>query len=81
MFAAIIEVALHFMGEKTRKDRLEGCVRQMLSCYKGDGIYGDGEFFHFDYYNSYVIHPMLVEVLTVLRQIDEFLPLLGFRFV
>ena len=31
--------------------------------YVGDGAYGDGERFHFDYYNSFVIHPMYVDVL------------------
>jgi hypothetical protein len=34
-------------------------------------VYGDGEFFHFDYYNSFVIHPMLLDVLSVLRQKDS----------
>jgi hypothetical protein len=71
MFAATIEAALHTMGERTIKSRLEGCVEQMLAWYKGDGAYGDGEFFHFDYYNSFVIHPMLLDVLAVLKQRDE----------
>jgi hypothetical protein len=68
MFAAMVEAALHTMGEKTIEDRLEGCVRRMLGWYKGDGVYGDGEFSHFDYYNSFVIHPMLVDVLAVLQK-------------
>ena len=38
---------------------------------KGDGLYGDGEFFHFDYYNSFVIHPMLLDCLGVMRQMDQ----------
>jgi hypothetical protein len=29
----------------------------------GDGAYGDGPEFHWDYYNSFVIQPMLVDVL------------------
>ena len=33
----------------------------------GDGVYGDGPHFHFDYYNSYVIQPMLVDVLRAIR--------------
>src|SRR6185312_6997165 len=33
--------------------------------YLGDGIYGDGPQFHWDYYNAFVIHPMLVEILDV----------------
>ena len=68
MFAATVEAALHVFGEKTVEDRLERCVERMLSWYKGDGVYGDGEFFHFDYYNSFVIHPMLVDVLAVLQK-------------
>ena len=43
----------------------------MLGWYVGDGAYGDGAFFHFDYYNSFVIHPMLVDVLAVLRRSDS----------
>jgi hypothetical protein len=70
MFAAMVEAALLKAGEPTREDRLERCVGRMLSWYKGDGAYGDGEFFHFDYYNAFVIHPMLVDVLQVLRNQD-----------
>jgi hypothetical protein len=71
MFAALVEAALHTMGERTVPDRFEGCVRRMLSWYKGDGIYGDGESFHFDYYNSFVIHPMLLDGLAVLQKQDR----------
>ena len=71
MFAAMVEAALHTMDEKTIADRLEGCVRRMLGWYEGDGVYGDGNVFHFDYYNSFVIHPMLVDVLAVLQQKDS----------
>jgi hypothetical protein len=68
MFAATVEAALHTMGETTIEDRLENSVQRMLGWYKGDGLYGDGKFFHFDYYNSFVIHPMLLDVLAVLKQ-------------
>jgi hypothetical protein len=70
MFAAMVEAVLHTMGEPTIEERLEGCVNRMLGWYEGDGVYGDGDFFHFDYYNSFVIHPMLVDVLAVLQQRD-----------
>jgi len=70
MFAAMVETALFAMGEEPITDRLTGCVQQMLGWYKGDGAYGDGEFFHFDYYNSFVIQPMLVDVLALLQQKD-----------
>src|ERR1035437_2302196 len=31
--------------------------------YLGDGVYGDGPRFHWDYYNSFVMQPMLLDVL------------------
>ena len=70
MFAASVEAALLELGEPTLEPRLEACVGKMLNWYAGDGAYGDGEFFHFDYYNSFVIHPMLLDVLAVLKQHD-----------
>jgi len=71
MFAATIESALLEFGEPTLEERLENCVRKMLGWYCGDGAYGDGEFFHFDYYNSFVIQPMLLDVLAVLQKRDS----------
>ncbi len=71
MFAATVEAALHTMGETTVKERYEDCVAHMLSWYKGDGAYGDGEYFHWDYYNSFVIHPMLLDVLNILKEQDK----------
>ncbi len=70
LFAAMVEVALLEFGEPTLEDRLEGGLRRMLSWYEGDGVYGDGEYFHFDYYNSFVIHPMLVDILAILARRD-----------
>jgi hypothetical protein len=70
LFAATIEAALEMMGEKTLPERFESCVDRMLGWYKGDGAYGDGAFFHFDYYNSFVIHPMLLDALAALKKSD-----------
>jgi len=70
MFAATVETALLVLGEPTIETRLEDCVRKMLGWYVGDGAYGDGDFFHFDYYNSFVIQPMLVDVLQTLVKHD-----------
>ena len=70
MFAATVETALLEMGETPVEERLEACVRRMLGWYLGDGAYGDGEYFHFDYYNSFVIQPMLIDVLDALRRRD-----------
>ena len=43
--------------------RVDYALRQHEQWYKGDGAYGDGPAFHWDYYNSFVIHPMLLDVL------------------
>ena len=71
LFAATVEAALLEFGEPTREDRLENCIRKMLGWYCGDGVYGDGDFFHFDGYNSFVIHPMLLEALGILKRHDQ----------
>jgi len=70
MFAAMVEAALLEFGEPTLESRLEDCIRKMLGWYLGDGVYGDGEFFHFDYYNSFVIQPMLLDTLSVMQKND-----------
>ncbi len=70
LFAALIEAALGECGEATIEERLEGNLRKMLGWYLGDGVYGDGPEFHFDYYNSFVIHPALVDILLALKRRD-----------
>jgi hypothetical protein len=45
--------------------RVDYALRQHEQWYKGDGTYGDGPGFHWDYYNSFVIQPMLLDVLDV----------------
>jgi hypothetical protein len=38
-------------------------LREHASWYLGDGIYGDGPQLHLDYYNSFVIHPYLLQIM------------------
>lgn len=70
LFAAVIEAALLSMGEPPLEARFERYLRQMLTWYRGDGLYSDGENFRFDYYNSFVIHPTLVDIFLLLQQRD-----------
>jgi hypothetical protein len=63
LFTATVEAALLRLGANWDRLRVDYAVRQHEQWYKGDGIYGDGADFHWDYYNSFVIHPMLIEVL------------------
>ncbi len=60
LFAGIIEAGLlRFTGECDQA-RLDYSLLKHKEWYKGDGAYGDGPSFHWDYYNSFVIHPMLL---------------------
>jgi hypothetical protein len=43
--------------------RVDYALRQHAQWYVGDGHYGDGPDFHWDYYNSFVIQPMLLDIL------------------
>ena len=63
MFSAIIETALALMGAWWDRTRIDYAVRSVEAWYEGDGTYGDGPTFHWDYYNSFVIQPMLLHVL------------------
>jgi len=64
LFSAIIEAALARMGESDwDRMRVDYALRQHEQWYVGDGVYGDGPHFRWDYYNSYVIQPMLIDVL------------------
>jgi hypothetical protein len=66
LFAGINECFLLSVGEKPDPSRIEFARKKMVEWYKGDGWYSDGPSFSMDYYNSYVIHPMLVDFLKVL---------------
>jgi len=63
MFAATVETALAIAGERWDAMRIDYAIRQHQQWYLGDGVYGDGPRFHWDYYNSFVIEPMLLDVL------------------
>lgn len=68
LFAAMNEAFLMSVGEEYDLLRINVAVRKINEWYAGDGWYNDGVQFHFDYYNSYVIQPMLVEILeTVVK--------------
>ncbi len=68
LFSATVEAFLSHAGEKWDPMRVDYAIRQHDEWYKGDGIYGDGPQFHWDYYNSYVIHPMLLQVLDTISK-------------
>jgi hypothetical protein len=63
LFSAMNEAWLFSVGEQGDIVRLSTGVRKVNEWYVGDGWIKDGEAFHFDYYNSYVMWPMLLEIL------------------
>jgi len=75
LFSATIEACLSRLGEDWDKMRVDYAVRQHEQWYKGDGLYGDGPVFHWDYYNSFVIQPMLLQVLDAVPEIKAWEPL------
>lgn len=72
LFASMVEAALLFMGEETDEPRLaRGLERFASDWYVGDGTYSDGAHYHWDYYNSFVIHPMYVDILRLLSSRND----------
>ena len=71
LFSAMVEAALSFMGVWWDPMRVDYAIRTINSWYKGDGVYGDGPSYHWDYYNSFVIHPMLLTILDTISKVSN----------
>lgn len=67
LFSATIEAALLQLTNECELHPIQYAIKRHKEWYKGDSWYGDGKSFHLDYYNSYVIQPMLIDVLKVLK--------------
>jgi hypothetical protein len=67
LFAALNEAMIRRLGGAWDRVRVEYALRELEAWYLGDGVYGDGPQFHFDFYNSYVIHPYLLALVDELR--------------
>lgn len=86
LFASMVEAALlEFTGECDMERLTYGVDTFRDKWYVGDGVYGDGPKYHADYYNSFVIHPMLTDVLRIMAKhkiegAEEFLPVQMKRF-
>jgi hypothetical protein len=71
LFSATIEAFLASTGAPWDRMRVDYALRQHEQWYQGDGVYGDGPEFHWDYYNGYVIQPMLLDVLDACASRDR----------
>jgi hypothetical protein len=71
LFTAMIEACLCKYGQPWDTVRVDYAVREHEQWYVGDGTYGDGPRFHWDYYNSFVIQPFLLNVLNAVRDVTD----------
>ena len=69
LYTSMVEAALlEFTGE-CDKERLTYAISKFRDeFYVGDAIYSNGDEFDVGYYNSLVIHPMLNDILAVMRK-------------
>lgn len=67
LFAGLTEAFILQQGDKADPFRMKIAKNKIQEWYVGDGWYSDGSKFSMDYYNSYVIHPMMVEMLEILK--------------
>jgi hypothetical protein len=68
LFAAMVEATLLEFTGSCNPQPISYALMRFKEWYKGDGWYGDGKNLRLDYYNSYVIHPMLIDVLAVMQK-------------
>lgn len=75
LFRATVETFLLSIGEEYDGFALNVALQKMEEWYLSDGWYADGPEFSLDYYNGYVIHPMIVEITEILRDKKIYSPI------
>lgn len=68
LFPAMIEALFCRVKMPFDAMRVDYALRQVEQWYVGDGMYADGPKYHCDYYNSFVIHPFLLDILGATEQ-------------
>lgn len=71
LFSAMVEAAILRFEGSCDMMRINYALNMHELWYKGDGTYGDGPNYHWDYYNSFVIQPMLLEVTHTLYTVTK----------
>jgi hypothetical protein len=72
LFTAMIETFFCKYNLPYDKVRIDFAVKEFSNhWYIGDGMFADGNNFHLDYYNSYVIQPYLLCIVDVLNKKDS----------
>lgn len=68
LFTALVESALWKFTGEAEQAGIERAILSHEKWFLGDGTYGDGPKWHWDYYNSFVIQPALIAVMEVCRE-------------
>ncbi|MFT2008193.1 DUF2264 domain-containing protein [Pontibacter sp. 13R65] len=68
LFTGMVEAALLKFDGEADMVRIDYALNKHMEWYLADGMYGDGREFHWDYYNSFVIQPMMLDILKVLKE-------------
>ncbi|MDJ1467173.1 DUF2264 domain-containing protein [Cytophagaceae bacterium DM2B3-1] len=68
LFSAMTEAFFCKYGYEWDPMRVDYALQQLEQWYVGDGMYTDGVSYAFDYYNSYVIHPYLAAITSIIGQ-------------
>jgi hypothetical protein len=68
LFKAMNEAFLALVGADYDAYSFDVTIRKINEWYIGDGWYSDGPNFSFDYYNSFVIQPYLVEIIELMNE-------------
>lgn len=79
LFTGLTEAFLLQQGEQSDPFRINVAKNKIKEWYVGDGWYSDGSKFSMDYYNAYVLNPMMVAMLETLatkkrasqKEVDE----------
>ncbi len=68
LFAGTVEAFMLKFTDEADLVRIEYALNKHMEWYAGDGLYSDGKYYHWDYYNSFVIHPMILDIVKVLKE-------------
>jgi hypothetical protein len=69
LFTAMIETFFCNYNMPYDKVRIDFAIKEFTNhWYTGDGMYADGNKFHLDYYNSYVIQPYMQCIFSVMNK-------------
>ena len=71
LFSALVEAAIWKCTGECEIAPIQRALDKHEEWYVGDGTYGDGPEYHWDYYNSFVIQPALLAVLEVCREMNH----------